>query len=416
MSTIKLVTAMLEKAAERIEKDTLMAQKVRKENLPAAEMQNTRDVKWFPVEQDGRELEGWDLTGQEGQPIEQNFPVRLNDPLGDFIGLRVDKLRDKRYFERRVMASADKIAAGINRRTADAISTRGSLYYESATAGFDFVADARTLMRERQVSTVDGMSFVFNDRAYQAMGTDLASRSDLSGRPETAYGTAMVGKDVAGFDVFSGSYLQNISAAAGGTTTVAVDLVDVPRATITVGGEEVNDDYRYSDVTLTDASTFNVGDVIEFQGINALGLMDKIDTGNLMTAKVVAKSGNVVTVYPRLIAAGQADITSDQAASANISAPIVATTVVQKKNTTGGRSNLFFANDSIMLLQSDTPVELLNEWGGMKVAKETTAGGIDLYMAYDADLATMGGRCRLFTRYGIANCDPSRNGVAVYTG
>ena len=253
-------------------------------------------------------------------------------------------------------------------------------------------------------------------RVSKAMASDLASRdSSLTGINLEAYKRNLINTNIAGFDVWRAPTYGTVAARANATTTtVATDVVEVPRGYTTTGGVNVNVDYRYGTVVLTAGTNYTVGDVITFAGVYALGLKDKTDTRQLMTFKIIAKDTNTITIYPKPIAANQAGITTEQAAYANISTAIVATTVVSKVNATGGQANAFWANDSMEIVSGDAPLEMLNEFDGMKVVSESLDSGVKLYMAYDAALATLNCRVRLFTWYGLCNKDPSRNGVAIY--
>ena len=415
--TAKTLVAFFDKAMEQLNADNSLAKTVDVDTQSGVTLQNSNNIYWKPVEQQAPIINGWDLTGEETDIIEQNYPLLLDLPKNDFFHMRADDLRDKRFMERRAIASAKKLSADQNKRIADLVASTGTMYYQSATAGFDFVAEADALMTERQIARNMGATFGFDPRAYQAMGTDLASRSDLSGRPETAYGTAGIGKNVAGFDVLRNPAAGQLTARANATTTtVSANVLEVPVGHTNTNGVLQNVDYRIGTVALTDASTFNIGDVITFAGVNSLGVMDKSNTGQLMTFRIVGKTANSINIYPKPIAANQAGITAEQAAYANISTAIVATTVVSKINTVNGRANSFWANDSICIVNGDAQLESLNEFDGMKVVSETLDSGVKLYMAYDANLATLNCRVRLFTWYGLVNKDPSRNGNAVYTG
>jgi hypothetical protein len=134
-----------------------------------------------------------------------------------------------------------------------------------------------------------------------------------------------------------------------------------------------------------------------------------------MTFRVIEKNGNDITVYPKPIAADQTGISSSQAAYANISTQIVSGLTASKVNTTGGRANSFWCNDSLSFVNADGNLEVLNEFEGMKVDSTTLDNGIKLYIAYDSNLSTLNCRVRLFCWYGLVNKDPSRNGSAVYT-
>lgn len=418
--TAKTLIAYYDKVLEQMNQDTTMARRVDVDTIDGSALQNANNIYWRNVEQQSPVLDGWDLTGQETGIIEQTYPLRLSDPRNDFVQLRVDELRDEGFMNRRVRASSAKLSSDQNKRIADLVADTGSLFYESSAAGFDFVAEADTLYVERQANRDSGASFFLSPRVNQVMASDLASRSDLSGKPLTAYEEAMIGRNVAGFDLFRGSYVGNIEARTNATGgTVSADVTEVPEGFTTVGADTVqNVDYRVGSIPLGtgEGANFKAGDVITVSGVNSVGIMDKRDTGQLMTFRVVSVDTDTLNVYPKPIAADQAGITAEQAAYANISAPIESGDTVTAINTTSGRANSFWADDSICIVNGDAPLDMLNEFDGMKVVSETLDSGVKVYMAYDASLPTLNCRVRLFTWYGLVNKDPSRNGNAIYTG
>lgn len=418
VNSLKTVVAFFDDVLQQMNDDFTYAGLVEVDTINPGTMQNANDIYWRNVEQQRPIIEGRDLTGLETGTIEQGYPLRLEDPKNDFMEYNIQNLRDEGFMRRAAVASAKKQNAYLNKRIAELVAATGTLTYESSAAGFDFIAEADTLMTERGCYRGEGSSFFLNPRTNQVMASDLASRSDLSGRPEGAYATAMIGKNVAGFDVYRaptyGTILQRVNATGG---TVAADVTEVPEGFVSAGIDSIqNVDYRVGDISVGvgEGANFQVGDVITVAGVNALNLMDKTDTGELMTFRVVAKSGDTLSVYPKPIAADQAGITTEQAAYANISTAIVTGMAVAATNVTGGQANSFWANDSICVVNGDEPFEILNEFDGMKVVSETLDNGVKLYMGYDANLATVNARVRLFTRWGLCNRDPSRNGNALY--
>lgn len=413
--TAKIVATYYDNALEQLNQDNSYAKYTEVDSIDPGTLQNANDVYHRIVEQQRPVIEGWDLTGQEAPTIEQSYPLRLGLPQNDFQTYRVDDLRNKGFMERASRAGAKRLNSNLNKQIADLVANTGTMYYENNSVDYDFVATADTLMTERQAYREDGSYFMLTPRANQLMAGNLASRTLYpNNRSEEAYDSALIGKNVAGFDLMRAPTYGTIAAATAGTTTVAVDVLDVPQGYITVGTDSIqNIDYRVGNATLTDASTFSVGDVITFAGVNALGVNDKTDTEQLMTARITAKNGNDISYYPKLIAADQAGITPEEAAYANISTAIVSTMVVSKVNAVGGQANSFWAKDSICVVNGETPINLLNEFEGMKVVSETLDNGLRLYMAYDARLDSLNCRVRLFTRYGLVNKDPSRNGNAV---
>lgn len=421
-STGKLLITLFDGVMEQMNKNTVFTSNTQVDSITPDRMQNASNVYWRTVEQQSPVIEGWDMTGNETGIIEQYYPLTLETPKNDFVGMRVDDLRDKGFLDRRTMASAKKLNADQNKRIADLIASTGSLYYEYSSTGYDFIAEADTIMTERQCAADMGRTFCLNPRTNQVMASDLASRdAPPMGISKSAWETGLLNPNVADFKVYRAPTYGTVAARLNATTTtVSGNVTEVPAGYTTVSGNNVNVDYRYGVIPFTAVTNFQVGDIITITSaggtpVNALGLMDKVDTGELMTFKIIAIDSLNVTVYPKPIAADQAGITDEQAAYANISTSIDATDVISKVNVTGGQANSFWANDSICVVGGDAPLEILNEFDGMKVVSETLDSGVKLYMAYDARLDTLQARVRLFTWYGLANKDPSRNGCAVYT-
>lgn len=415
--TAKNILALYDETCKQLNDNFVFASQMDVDTQSGVDLQNANNVYWKSVEQQAPIVEGFDLSGETpGNIIEQTYPLNVSAPRNDWFTLRAEELRDRRFMERRAQAAARRLNSDANQRAADLVANTGSLYYESSSAGFDFLAEGNTILRERQAYRDMGTSFFLTPRESQIMSSDLASRTLFpNNRSEEAYASAMIGEKVAGFDrVFEAPTYGNIAAASGGTTTVASDVVEVPEGFTTVGGSIQNVDYRFGTVSLDDASDFAVGDVITFEDVNALGLMDKTDTGQLMTFRVIEKDSDDLTIYPKPIAADQTGITSSEAAYANISTQIVSGLEVSKVNTTGGRANSFWCNDSLSFVNADGNLEVLNEFEGMKVDSQTLDNGIKLYIAYDSNLSTLNCRVRLFTWYGLVNKDPSRNGNAVH--
>lgn len=421
-STGKILVTLFDNVLKQMDENDTYTKLVSTDSITPDRSQNASNVFWRTVEQQRPEIEGWDLTGAETGVIEQYYPLTLETPKNDFISMRVDDLRDQGFMNRAVKSSSSNLRSGLNKRIADLVASTGSLYYESASTGYDFVAEADTIMTERQCARDMGSSFFLAPRVAQVMSSDLASRdSSLMGINKEAYANGIINTNIAGFDVYRAPTYGSVAARLNATTTtVSGNVTEVPEGYTTTGGVDVNVDYRYGVIPFTAVTNFQVGDIITITSaggtpVNALGLKDKTDTGELMTFKIIDITGLNVTVYPKPIAADQAGITDEQAAYANISTSIDATDVISKVNAVGGQANSFWANDSISIVSGDAPLELLNEFDGMKVVSETLSSGVKLFMAYDAALAPLSCRVRLFTWYGLANCDPSRNGNAIFT-
>lgn len=417
LETAKNILAMYDETCKQMNDNFVFASRMETDTISGVDLQNANNVYWRSVEQQAPVISGFDLSGETpGDVIQQTYPLNVEAPRNDWFTLRSDDLRDRRFMERRAMAAARKLSADANKRAAELVADTGTLYYESSSADFDLVAEADTLMTERQAYRDMGSSFFLTPRANQAAASNLASRTLYpNNRSEEAYASALIGENVAGFDLFRAPTYGTIPAALNATTTtVASDVTEVPEGFTTSGGSIVNVDYRFGVIPFTAVTNFQVGDVITITGVNALGMMDKTDTEQLMTFRIIEINGTDVTVYPKPIAADQAGITDSQAAYANISTSIDSGATINKVNTNGGQANSFWADDSLTFVNADGNLEVLNEFDGMRVDSTTLDNGIKLYIAYDANLSTLNCRVRLFTWYGLVNKDPSRNGNAIY--
>lgn len=434
--TGKIVEVLFEKALESYEHQMQMLSLVERFEPDSGDMQNSGvggqntgafggGVVWRPTQQHAPIIEGWDMTGEETDIVEETYPAILTPPKNDIFKQSADDLRDMQFWERRGTQSGKRQATELNSIIAKAIALQGSLFYETdKTNGFDAIGIAQAMMNERQKLKDDDRFCVLNDRDTLKYAGDLAGRQTLQGRPESeAWSKGQIGANVAEFDVYTGSFLPTL--AAGGAITNGA-IASMTGGTLSTGGESyipeggsvdavtgavTNVDYRSAVLNLTDAGALAAGDKVTITGVNAVGAADKNDTGELMTFTVVSVSTNAVTVYPKPISSTLTD-TNEQnlyRAYANCTGDVSAGTV-ELLSVTGGKQNLFGAKGAIEVTSGDAPIQLLNELGGMKVISSTMSNGQKMYMAYDGNILDLSFTCRLFTWYGVTVADPQACG------
>jgi hypothetical protein len=426
-STGKIAEVLFESTIDTYEHQMQMLSLVDVFKPNTADMQNAGDVIWRPVQQHAPVIDGWDVSTKETGIIEETYPAFLGDPANDFIEQRADDLRDMRFWERRGEQSGRRQATELNKRIASLIANTGSMFYSFDTSvsksGYNFIAEAQALMNERQLPTDDMRYFMLNDRDQLTFSSDLAGRQTLQGRPESTWNTGQIGQNVAEFDVYTGSFLPNLLGGADPATTTTADVSDKPEggnvnlATNTV----TNVDYRISSaIPVVAAGGYNVGDIVTFSNgvvpVQSVGLADKTPSGQAMTFRIVEVDGigNTVKVFPKPIAADDGLLTTLEQAYANIDTKILSGASMNRVNTDATKkTNIFWCKNSVEVTSGDAPIQLLNEFGGMKVVSSTMKNGQKMYMAYDGKLDDMTFRCRIFTWYGLTNRNPSANGVAV---
>ncbi len=410
----KIAEVMFESVLDTYEDQTMLVDKTQVFTPDSGTMQNAGNVIWRPVEQHAPIIEGFDITGQEQGIIEETYPAFLGTPKNDFVSQRVDDLRDMTFWERRGKVAGRQQATELNKSIANLINTSGSMYYESnAASGFNFISEGQALMNERQGLKTD-RCYILNDRSTQKYGQDLAARQTLQGQPAETWKTGQIGQNIAEFNVYTGSFLPQVAASSGSTTTTATFSGKPEGGGVSASFIVTNVDYRTADIAVTSSAGFAIGDKVTFSNVNAVGLADKTDTEILMTFTVVAiPNGTSVTIFPKPIALDDGALSVTEKAYANVNTQIVNGATMEAVNTTGGRANLFYDNDAIEVLGGDVPMSLLAEFDGMKVINERMSNGLNMYMVYDSRLDDLRLRYRLFTWYGLTAKDPSRMGVSV---
>ena len=421
LSTGKIAEVMFEKTKETYEHQMQMVEMVDFNQPDAGTMQNTGNFVWYPVQQHAPIIAGWDLSGQETGIIEETYPALLGTPNNDFVKMRADDMRDQRFWERRGEQSGKRQATELNKDIASAIAVQGSLFIRSnATSGYEFIAEAQAIMNERQAKETQRF-FVLNDRDTLLFGTDLAARQTLQGRPADTWKTGQIGRNVASFDVYTGSFLPNITGAADDDATI-----DGNQAFVPVGGTVnattgvvTNVDYREAVLVIDDSGDLAVGDKITLENaavaVQSIGLADKNPSGQAMTFTIIEiPTAASLRVYPKPIAADQAGISTLEAAYANINTAILTAAEMTRLNIdASNKTNIFWDKSAVEVLGGSIPAELFKQYDGMKVITDTMSNGLQLYMVYDGSLDTMTFRFRIFTWYGITVCNPSNCGVAV---
>jgi len=421
LSTGKIAEVMFEKALETHEHQMDMLDMTSFHQPDGGSMQNTGNFIWYPVQQYAPLISGWDLSGQETGIIEETYPALLGTPSNDFVKMRADDMRTMRFWEDRSKESGKTQATDLNKKIAEAIRTQGSMFYRSnVTSGYEFIAEAQAMMNERQAKTSQRY-FVLNDRDTLLFSKDLAARQTLQGKAADTWKTGQIGANIAGFDVFTGSFLPNITGAADDDATIDGDQAFVPEGgTVNATtGVVTNVDYREATLTIDDKGDLAVGDKITLQNaavdINSIGLADKVDTGQAMIFTIIElTSATAIKVYPKPIAADQAGITTLEAAYANIDTAILTGATITRLNIdASNKTNLFWDKSAVEVIGGSIPAELFKQFDGMKVITDTMKNGLDMYLVYDGNIDTMTFRFRLFTWYGITVKNPSNCGVAV---
>jgi hypothetical protein len=421
LTTGKVAEVMFEKFIETYDQQTDLLDKVNFHEPDGEQMQNSSNVIWTPVQQHAPVISGWDVSNQETGIIQETYPAVLGTPSNDWVEQRADDMRTERFWADRAKVSARKQAMYLNTQIASSIKNQGSLFYRSnVDSGYEFIAEAQAMMNERQLID-NGRTFILNDRDQLHFSKDLAARQTLQGRPDETWKNGQIGKNIAGFDLFTGSYLPNITGAADPAVTVTGNQSFAPQAgsvnatTLVV----TNVDYREASIVVNDSSLLAVGDKITIENsgvpVYALGKGDKTNTGQAMIFTVIELTDSThIKVYPKPIAADDSSLSVVEAAYANIDTQILNAATVTRLNTdASNKVNLFFDKMAVEVIGGTIPASLFSQFNTAKVLSDTMSNGLGVYLLYDGNIATMNFRFRLFTWWGVTIADPSNCGCAV---
>lgn len=419
-ATGKKVAMFFDKIVDTYENQSSLLSKVSYFHPDDADMQNSGDVAWQSVKQHAPIIDGFNVTGLATDIIQETVPMALGVPKNDIVEQEVRDLRDPQFWDNRAEVSGKRQVAELNKRISNIIANAGSLYFDTpAVNGFNALGQAQAILDERQKGEVDRFAML-NPRDNLKYSQDLAGRQTFAGRPENAYGKGVIGAEVANFLAYSGSFLPTLTgnAAADAVTTAALSDKPEGGAVNTATNTVTNVDYRVSTIAIVSAN-YAVGDRVKFTlatgaDVQSLGLQDKTETGQAMTAVITAiPDGASIQVYPKIIAANDAALSVIEKAYANVDTQVIVGTTVTKLNTFAGTksTNLFWCKDAVQVTGGNAPLNLLSEYGGMKLVSTTMENGQIMYMVYDGNIETLKFKMRVFTWYGETMLDPSACGI-----
>ncbi len=274
---------------------------------------------------------------------------------------------------------------------ADAVATYGTLAVINSgnIDTYDEAAEADALMLEQQATKGQRIMYL-NPRMAKNLAGNLAGRQTMDGAPMDAYTRSML-PPIAGFDTFRVDYGKSIAGSAG-----AGYLVNGANQNTTPVSNDANGlpvDNRTQTLTVDTGTGAQVGDVFTIAGVNAVGHINKQDTGQLKTFRILAINGANWTIAPAIIPAdGAAQSQKDYANVTTTPADNAAITIL---NTTTKPASVFFEKDAVEIIHADFNTEPF-EATGKRVRKATTDSGIQIVMLSDSNVDTLNAKYRMF--------------------
>jgi hypothetical protein len=273
------------------------------------------------------------------------------------------------------------------------------------------------LFTEQGVPVENRRAF-YSPRDYNGMASNLAQRQTLQGKTQTAYETALVGDNVAGFQLFKNdlSYRLAAATATGVTITLANQRYVPVSITTDAAGNTANIDNRYQTIGITvTGSTVKVGDALTIAGVNSAHHITKQDTGQLKTFRVVsivtgAGGTGTIQITPPIISADSSPTRAELQYQNVVGVP-AAGAVVTFLNTVTAAVNPFFVKDALELIPGSFAVDPEDGW---QVLRATTDFGIGITYARQGNINDLSVKYRWDVDFGVGMLNTEMSGIQLF--
>lgn len=397
-----------------------ISRNVRKYGTDGQLMERADDTIWRPspyiMTSQDRTI-GSSVTAQLANQL--SVPASLGNKKSVVWNMNTLELRDALQENRLGQAAYQRLASDINTSVRNVVSMQGSLVVKgtSGTYAYGNIADCNSIMDEQGIMSEDRF-IALASRDYNGMAGVLAGKETINGKTLTAYEKAFIGQN-AGFDTYKIDAGYRLTAAAGGSITVATngtsagDTVKfVPKSKTTSVVGEVNQDNRFQTITVSATTSVKAGDAFTIAGVYAVHHITKENTGQLKTFRVISvDSGTTMTITPAIVGAvGTATDAEKQYQNVTVTSTS-ATAAIVWLNTASANVNPFWYKDSIEILPGRYAVPTSE---GAAVMRGTTDQGIEVVMTKQFNNSTFQSLYTLDVLYGVVNTNPEMNGILLW--
>lgn len=386
------------------------------EPLTPEQMVHTRDRFWVEGPMIGSSYDGFDQTSNFDGLTEMAVPVSVGFHKSSPKTLSAKNLRNASAMRQYAKVAKLKLASDINGALRTRVALEGSQFVKRtvAASGFDDLALAMAVMTEQGVPAEDRVAMI-GVRSGIGMASNLAGRAEATSRSNDAYRTGLVAPGIANFDTYSDDAPIRLGAATGGATTVnGANQFFEPSAYYTEpDGEQINLDNRRQNLTISAATYANVkvGDAFTIAGVNSVHMINKQDTGQLQTFRVVGKpSAGVIQITPAIISNQGNTIAGRE--YQNVTATPANSATITWLNTVTAELNPFFVKDALLLVPGSFTVDPQDGWQTMRAV--TPKYGIAIQYTRQGDINTLNVKARWDIDFGTSFLNPQFGGAIAF--
>ena len=330
--------------------------------------------------------------------IERFVPTVYRSPDNVIYELDAKELRDEQHMRKMGQAAALRLAAEVDKNLYASIASNASIIVKKVGAlTWDDGATAEAIMLSRGVPSGNRKMFL-NPFDYAAVAKDLGNRAYLGDRSKDAYERSKV-PDIATFATFRTDNVANL-AAIGTVTSTTVNANTSHTVTAMTG--DVPTDNRYGVLVVAGANIANIknGDAFTIAGVNAVHMIDKSDTGQPMTFRVISGGGTAnLTITPKIIITGPYQ---------NVTAQAAGGALLTFLNTATKPVNVFWEQGAVTLDYGRLKFPAST---GAMVMESSTKNGVPLVMVAQLNAQTGKLFVRNTTLYAASVLDPEKCGL-----
>lgn len=380
-------------------------------------MERANDTIWRPmpyISVGGNRVVGSAVNAKN--KVQLSVPSTIGYQPNDTFELDALEMRDQLQEGRLGMASKDYLASRINSDVLAVATLQSTIVVPISTAAgsYDNVALCETVMNEQGVQQTERY-MMLNTRDYNGMAGNLASRSTMTGKPTTAYEKSYVG-EVANFETYKLDSGRRIAAKAATGITIdtraSANNYYVPVATRTAAtGETSNVDNRYQTITVSSTTNIAAGDAFMVQNLNAVHHINKTDTGQAKTYRVISIASSTTMVISPPIISNQGNTDVEEAYQNTKVVSTSATAAITFLNLAASGYNVFWRKPAIELLPGRYAVPSDQ---GVAVMRGSTDNGLEVVMTKKFDSATFKTLFTFDCRYGVVMTDPEQCGLLLF--
>lgn len=365
----------------------------------AQEMQRAGDTFYKKQNFHAAVVTGLDVSAATRTDVIDRFvPTVYRSPDNVIYELDAKELRDEAYMRKMGDAAAQRLAAEVDKNLYATVAANANIIVKKVGAiTWDDGATAEALMLSRGISSGNRKLFL-NPFDYAVVAKDLGNRAYLGDRSKDAYERSKV-PDIATFSTFRTDNVSNLAAIGTVTSTTVTSNTS---HTVTAMTGDVPTDNRVGTLGVSGANIANIknGDCFTIANVNAVHMIDKSDTGQPMTFRVISGGGTAtLTISPKIVISGPYQNVTAQAASG------AALTFL---NTVTKPVNVFWAQGAVTL---DYGRLAFPAGTGANVMTATTKNGVPLVMVAQLNAQTGKVFVRNTTLYAASVLDPEKCGL-----